>query len=430
MGQWTVTARLGDDTYTQQRDWDEDPTLPCLLGVAWSHELDSGVADTWPIPDLLTTATVTLLVEQASDAAHYDPTTTVHLEFYADAAATTVVDTFSGRGSFPLMEAHPQGVLVTITVVSYLLDLDAYMTGGGTMPAEQTDARLNRELGFGLSGDWMDLAARPVGAVSLLELARDSLYYGLADTEVNPSLPARWEMYQLVQNTDADGYLDPFFPWGVGELDQRVISTAPLRLRENPDDPGTYELHADPDDPAEYVIDAAEVALELQLGRAIGQSVNTVHVVMDDDTHVTATNHQEAGEYVIAAERETELADPAQGLILADYLLPEGTTPSEWEAEAVTVLLDHTPDGWYPPPLRTVAALGGIPRHYHPENLTYLVGVVSRVSLAVSQGVAVVTVKLDSRRIVSANVVSLSLDEVPQDIDTITGTIDSFINAG
>ena len=432
MSTWTVKATLGSDTFTQQRDWDEDPTLPALMSVEWTHELDIADADAWPVPDQLTTATVTLLMAEAADAAEFSPVMPCHLEFYADAAAATVVDSFDGRGSFPVIEYHPRGVLVTVTVVSYLMDLDAYLTGGGAMPAEEVDDRLNRELGFGLSGEWMDLAARPIGGITLLELARETLGYGLHNDEVNPALPDRWEMYQLIQNVDAAGNLDPFFPWGVGLVPRRVFSSAPLQLRENPDDPGTYELWADPDDPdtADLVIDAQNVLAALRLTRSIDRSVNTVSVEMADGTYATATNHQEAGEFVIATQRTgTELATFAEGLALAEFLLPEGTDPSEWEADAFTVNLDATPDGWYPQPLRSVMAVGGVPRMYHPERLTYLAGVTSRIALSVTQGTAQVTITLDSRRVISDTPTALSIDEVPQDIDTVTGVIDSFINA-
>jgi hypothetical protein len=429
---WTVEVTLGPDTFTQQRAPDADPTLPCLLSVEWSHELDLSEADAWPVPDEFTTATVVLLMERASDAAHYSPVMPCHLAFYTDDPATTPVDTFDGRGSFPVIDWHPLGVQVTITVVSYLLDLDAYLTGGGTMPAEQADARLNRELGFGLSGTWMDLAARDVGGISLLELARETLGYALVDVGVNPSLPASWEMYQLVQNVDAAGNLDPFFPWGIGEVPRRVFSSAPLQLRENPDDPGTFELWADPDDPAtaSLVIDADTVAQQLRLTRSIDRSINTVSVELADGTYATATNHQEAGEFVVATQRTgTQLATFAQALVLAEFLLPEGTDPSEWEADAFTVVLDATPADWYPQPLRSVMAVGNVPRQAHPDELTYLVGVVSRLNLAVASGSAQVTVTLDSRRVISDTPTALSIDEVPQDIDTVSGTIDSFIHA-
>lgn len=432
MSIWTVRATIGGDTFDQQRDPEFEPTLPCLYSVQWSHELDLDSDDAWPVPDALTTATVTVLVAAASDAASWDSSTVVHLEFLADEPAATVVDSFSGRGSFPTIQPHPLGALITITVVSYLLDLDGFTTGGAAMPAEEVDARLNREVGWGLGGNWMDLAARPANPVTLLELIRETLSYGLAGSSGVPPLPTDWDQQQLVANVDAAGALDPVFPWGISELARSTFSSGPLVLRENPDDPGTWELWADPDEPAtaDVVIDANDVYLDAQWSRGIGRSVNTVHVIMADDSIQSASNVA-AGEPVVAYTIETELTNATEGAGLAAFLLPDGDgEPSPWEASGFTVDLDATPDGWYPRPLRDVMALGRIPRHYHPEALTYFLGVVARTELAVAQGHATVTVTLERRRILSPGPPTvLTIDEVPQTIESLHDTIDNFGNS-
>lgn len=426
-GNWQVRARIGSDVFTQDRDLEEEPVLPSLYSVSWSHELDLDSEEAWPVPDALTTASVQLLMATAADAAAWDPTTVVHLEFLAD--GLTVSDSFSGRGSFPVIEPHDLGVLVTISVVSYLMDLDAYLTGGVAMPAEEVDARLNREVGFGLGGTWMDLVARDPNPVSILTLARDTLGYGAVEAGFGPTL--HWELYQLTAEVDAAGDLDPLFPWGVAQLETDIYSPAPLQLRPNPDAPGTWELWADPDDVATQanVVDALEVEFNARWSRGIGRSVNTVHVVMADDTIQSASNWTEGA--VVAYTVETELATPAEGLALAQLLLPAGDgEPSPWEADAFTVLLDHTPDGWYPPPLREVLALGRLERRHHPEGLTYFVGLVSRVEFSATQGTATVQVQLQSRRVLAPGApTGITIDDVPQDIDTLTDTIDSFVNA-
>lgn len=434
MSTWTVRARIGADTFTQQRDPEEEPTLPVLYAVQWSHELDIE-DDAWPVPEALTTATVTVLLAQASDAEDWDPTTTVHLEFLADAAATTVVDSFTGRGSFPVLEPHPLGALATITVVSYLMDLDAYLTGAAIMPAEEVDARLNREMGWGLGGQWADLAARAANPVTLLELTRSTLAYGASQTELNPALPDKWRIHELTAETDPlTGELDPVLPWGILQLDVDTYSSAPLVLRANPDAPGTWELWADPDEPAtaDAVIDANHVAMGARWGRAIGAAVNTIHVKMADGTFQTATSAA-PGDPVVAYTVETDLATASEGLAIAQMLLPqpaEEGVSSPWEADAFTVLLDDTPDGWYPRPLREVMALGRIPREWHPTGSTYFLGIITRRELQVAQGTATVSVKLEGRLVLSPGPPdTLTIDEVPQTIDSLTDTINNFGNS-
>lgn len=434
MSVWTLRATIGADVYTQQRvedpDPDADPVLPALVSVKWLHELEDH--DGWPRMRALTTAQVQLLVANASDVADVTPATVVHLELFTDEAATTVVDSWSGRGSFPTIEPTELGCLVTISVVSYLMDLDGYLTGGAAMPAEEVDARLNRELGMGLGGEWAALAARDPDPISLLELARDTLAYGAVQTQPNPALPDRWRLQDFVPNIDAAGQLDPLFPWGIEQLEVRVFSPAPLRLREHPDAPGTYELWADPADPEAYVIDAADTAMDAVWSRDVTGAVNTVHVKLADDTYVTASNAG-AGDVIVAYTLETDLADPAEALAIATMLLPptDAVMASGWEAESFEVVLDFTPDGWYVQPLREVMALGGLQRRHHPEAVTYWVGVVTSIELVAASGRASVIVTLENRPIESPGAPeALTIDEVPQTIDSIPVPIDNFVNAG
>lgn len=434
MSIWTVRATIGADVFTQQRvanpDPDADPVLPALLSVKWLHELED--SEGWPRARALTTATVQLLVANASDAADYTPDTVVHLEFYADELATTVVDSFSGRGSFPTIEPHELGAVVTIAVVGYLMDLDAYLTGGVAMPAEEADARFARELGIGAGGEWAELAARAPDPITLLELGRELAAYGASQIELNPALPDRWRLHGLLANVDAAGVLDPVLPWTLETLDVSMFSTAPLQLRENPDAPGTYELWADPDDPATaaLVIDAADTTMDAVWSRRVDHNINTVHIKLADGTFVTASNAA-AGDVLVAWTLETQLADSAEASAIATQLLPptDAVVSSDWEAEAFTVVLDFTADGWYPLDLRELMALGNLQRRHHPEALTYWVGVVTSRELVVSGGSATVTLQLEGRPVQSTSLTTLDIDDVPQTIDSVTGTIDSFVHA-
>lgn len=435
MSVWTLRATIGGTTYTQQRvenpDPDADPALPALVAVKWLHELEDG--DGWPRARALTTAQVQLLVDEAADAADITPETVVHLELLTDELATTVVDSWSGRGSFPTIEPTELGCLVTISVTSYLLDLDGYMTGGAAMPAEEADARMARELGLGIGGEWAELAARPADPISLLELARDTFSYGAAQTELNPALPNKWRLFDFLPQTDAAGQLDPVTPWGIEQLDVRVFSPAPLTLRENPDAPGTYELWADPEGTAAaYVIDGANTTMEAVWSRKVGGvRINTVHLVMADDTYVTASN-AEPGDVIVAYTIETQLADAGEALEIATQLLPptDALVDSGWEAESFTVVLDYAPDGWYVQPLREVMALGGIQRRHHPEGVTYWVGVVTSTELVASGGSASVTVQLEGRAVEGPGAPdSITINDVPQTINSVKPAIDRFIHA-
>lgn len=427
MSTWQVVATIGGTTFTATRVTTDPPpeaTLPALLSVRWSHDLER-TDEAWPTRTALTTATVQLLMDTAAEAATWGPGTVVHLEFLAEVGGA-VVDSYSGRASFPEIEPHEVGVLVTITVSSYLLDLSGYPTGGGVMPSETPRARLNREMGWGLgvAFDAMTLAARPVGLTNLLALVQDTLFGSLADSEVNPALPPKWGMYEVTAEVDSDGNLDPLFPWGIVELERRSFLTdPPLLVRENPDDPGTYELWADPDDPAtaDAVVDGNLVEFRAKWSRRLDRQTNTIHVQLADGTYWTASN-AEPGEGLVAYTRETQLAGFADAEVLADFLLPDRQGPAEpsaWEAESFTVLLNHTPDGWYPKALRGFMALSDVQRHHHPEALTYLVGMVTGLALEATGDEARVTVTLEGHRVYSDPPGILTIDDVPHAIDAM-----------
>lgn len=442
MSTWQVRATIGLFTlFTATKTEDPaDVAPPQLMSVRWSHELER-TDRAWPARTGLTTATLQLVMAEAADAAEWGPQTEVFLEFLTEPGGT-VVDSFAGRASFPEIEPLPPGsgagVLVTLTVSSYLLDLASYPEGGYDYPAESVADRVNRLMGgtvtlhpkvFGFQ-----LAARPKATSNILDLVVETMNCSLADVEVNPSLPDRWMMYELAPNLLAGG-LDPVAPWTFLEMERRSFSSAPLKVRANPDDPGTYELWADPDDPdtAAVVVDANAVEFGGKWSRRLDRSTNVVTVVLADGSYAFANNAPGVLRALVNYTRETPLTDPDQALELAQYLVPEDQGPAEvsaWDPEEFTVLLDHTPDGWYVPGLREYLALGPLVREHVPDRHVYAVGLVTATTLEASGSTARVTVTIEGHRADSLGAFGLTIDDVPQAIDAFpTTTIDAMAHA-
>lgn len=442
MATWQFRATIGGTLYTATRTEDPaDVAPPALYSVRWSHELER-TDRAWPARTALTTATVQLVMAEAADAAEWGPTTPVFLEFLTEAGGA-VVDSFAGRASFPEIEPLPEGsgagVLVTITVSSYLLDLASYPEGGYDFPAETVAARVNRLMGGTVTLHpkvWgFDLAARPKSTSNILDLVVETMNCSLADAEVHPGLPDRWIMHELAPNLLAGG-LDPVAPWTFDSMDRRIFSSAPLQVRENPDAPGTYELWADPDDPdtESLVVDANRVEFGGKWARRLDRSTNIVTVTMADGSYQVANNAPGVLRALVNYTRETTLTDPAEALALAEYLVPEDQGPAEpsaWDPEAFTVLLDHTPDGWYVPGLREYLAIGNLTRAHHPDAQVYAVGLVTSIVLEATGDTARVTVTIEGHRAYGPGAPDgLSIDEVPQDIDAFpTTTIDAMAHA-
>lgn len=436
MSEWTVRMTVpGLAIYTGTRslliDPDADPVLPQLTSVKWSHELDDS-DEAWPRREAMTTATVQLLMTEAADAAWIGPQSIVLLELLTETGGD-VVDSFSGRPSYPTIVPHELGVLVTVTVTDYLLDLQGFMVGGVPLPAELASDRINDLMGGSLivPEPWWAvlLAARPANAVSLLDFMMEVVYGTMAEKTVL-HIGVQYAAYELRPRLDG-GYLHPTNPWHLVALDKRTYANPPpLRLREHPDHPGTYEAYADPADPA--VIDADATTFGAEWRKRLETSVNTVHVKLADGTHVTATNAVPGTDQLIAYTRETQL-DPSEAdnaLELATFLLPErgNTPPQEWQADEFTVLLNETPDGWYPLELRRVMALGGLQRRHHPQQLTYMHGIVTKRELDVAGGVATVTLRLEVQPIFSPGPPEgITVDELPGTVDSLSWvTIDEL----
>lgn len=401
----------------------DDPVLPQLVSVTWTHALDDA-DEAWPRRQAISTATVVLLMETAADAAYIGPDSRVWLELLTEAAGDPV-DSFSGRASYPTITPHDDGVLVTITVTDYLLDLTAFAVGGADMPAETAADRINSLMGGSLEvplAPWSaQLAARPKNTTTLLAMMQEIVHGVMADANIHPTL-VTWAGYELRPHFDG-GYLHPTEPWQLVRLDKEPNPVPPpLKLREHPDAPGTFELWADPDDPdtAAAVLDASCTTFEAEWAKRYNLTVNTIHVKLADGSHVTATNNADLAVAPVAYTRETQLVDPDDALELAAFLLPAEklAEPSSWQAEAFTVLLDETPDGWYPLPLRSPMALGGIQRRHHPEALTYFTGVVTQLELSVAAGSATVTVRLEGQPVGESDPLAmLTVADLPGNVD-------------
>lgn len=434
MSEWTVRMTVpGLAIYTGTRslaiDPEADPVLPQLVSVSWTHELDDS-DEAWPRREAMSTATVQLLMDEAEDAAWIGPQSIVLLELLTETGGT-VVDSFSGRPSYPTIVPHDLGVLVSITVTDYLLDLAGFMVGGAPMPAELAATRINSLMGGSLIvpvAPWaVLLAARPANAVSLLDFMRELVYGTMAELLVL-HIGIRYIAYELRPRLDG-GYLHATNPWHLVELQKRTYADPPpLLLREHPDYPGTYEAYADPTDPdtAPAVIDADVTTFGAEWRKRLETSVNTVHIKMADGTHVTATNAVPGTDQLIPYTRETQLdaTEADNALELAEFLLPErgNTPPQSWQADEFTVLLNETPDGWYPLPLREVMALGGLQRRHHPQRSTYMHGIVTKRHLDVSGGDARVTVRLEAQPIFSPGPGSggLTVDGLPGTVDALS----------
>lgn len=438
IGAGAIGDRLGWAGVSLEAD---STAAPRLYSVRWSHELERTDRG-WPTRSALTTATVQLVMAQASDAAEWGPLTEVFLEFMTEPGGT-VVDSFAGRASFPEIEPLPEGsgagVLVTMTVSSYLLDLASLPEGGYDYPAETVADRVNRLMGGTITLDpsiWaFDLAGRAKATSNVLDLVVETLASSLADIEFNPALPPRWVMHEVMPNL-LNGGLDPVTPWTLGTLERRVFSSAPLQVRENPDAPGTYELWADPDDPDTFglVLDANLVEFGGKWSRRLDRSTNTVTVVLSDGSHVTANNAPGVLRALANYTRETNLTDPAEALALAEYLVPEDQGPAEpsaWDPEEFTALLDHTPVGWYVPGLRDYLAVGNLTRVHHPDNQVYAVGLVTSTLLDASGDTAKVTVTIEGHRAYGpGGPTGVEIDDVPQAIDAFPSTtIDAMAHA-
>lgn len=410
-------------------DPDVDPVLPQLVSVQWSHALDEA-DEAWPRREAITTATVVILMADAAEAAYIGPDSLVYLELLTEAGGDPV-DSFSGRASYPTIKPHDDGVMVTITVTDYLLDLTAFAVGGADMPAETAGVRINSLMGGSLLvplAPWSaPLAARPKNTTTLLAMMQEIVHGVMADANIHPTL-VTWAGYELRPRLDG-GYLHPLNPWHLVQLDKEPNPVPPpLKLREHPDAPGTIELWADPDDPdtAAAVIDASCTTFEAEWAKRYNLTVNTVHVKLADGSHVTATNNATLTQAPIAYTRETQLTDPADAQELAEFLLPAAklTEPSSWQADAFTVLLDETPDGWYPLPLRSPMALGGIQRRHHPEELTYFTGVVTSLELSVAAGTATVTVRLEGQPVGESDPATmLTVDDLPGNVEDYDPTV-------
>jgi hypothetical protein len=443
MATWQVRATIGLLTLFTATKTDDpaDVAPPRLYSVRWSHELER-TDRAWPSRTAITTATVQLVMAEAADAADWGPQTEVFLEFLTEPGGA-VVDSFAGRASFPEIEPLPEGsgagVLVTLTVSSYLLDLASYPEGGYDYPAETVADRVNRLMGGTVTLHpkvWgFNLAARPKATSNILDLVVETMNCSLADISFNPALPDKWIMHELAPNLLSGG-LDPVHPWTFDTMERRSFSSAPLQVRANPDNPGTYELWADPDDPDTdgLVIDANEVEFGGKWTRRLDRSTNVVTVVMADGSYQFANNAPGVLRALVNYTRETTLTDPAEGLALAEYLVPEDQGPAEpsaWDPEEFTVLLNHTPDGWYVPGLREYLAVGNLQRVHHPDSQVYAIGLVTSTLLEASGDTAKVTVRIEGHRAYGPGAPQgITIDDVPQDIDAFpTTTIDAMAHA-
>lgn len=441
MSEWTVRVTIpGLAIYTGTRslviDPDADPVLPQLTSVQWSHELETD-DDAWPRREAITTATLTILMETAAQAATIGPQSLVYCELLTELGGDTV-DSFSGRASYPSIVPHELGVLVTITVTDYLIDLAAYMVGGADLPAELAADRINDMMGGSLivpETPWAVMqAARPANAVTLLDFMRELVGGTMAELVVL-HVGIQYAAYELRARLDG-GYLHPTNPWTLVRLDKRLFpDVPPLLLRENPDAPGTYEAYADPGDTdtAPAVIDGTCTTFDAQWAKRLNgpETINTVHVKLANGHHVSVTNAN-VSEALVAYTRETQLdsGETTNATALAEFLLPDANDEptSSWQAESFTVLLNETPDGWYPMPLRSIMALSDIQRRHHPEAKTYLAGVVTKLELSVAAGVATATVRLEGMPIYGGDVAAggITIDQLPGTIDQLDVTMNEL----
>lgn len=402
--------------------------LPRLVGVRMTDALEDALG-VWPPKKARETATIVLVCATAAEAAAMvTQGTDVDLRFYADAATPVGSPTFQfvGRASDPEIAPHPLGVVVTVVVSDYRVDLDAETVGGVAYPAEAADARLQRmftEAGMATSPGltsprtWPALAARPAEPVSLLEEVSRILSFVVA------SDPTGYHLQELVPQLGADGGLYTT-PYRADPIPDVPVSPAPLRIN-----PATGAVTADPDDlvTRPYVVDANRVAFGGTWTRRRGDQVDTVDVVLADQSVVRVTTHVN-GQARSTYRLETSLTDLADGARTGEHLLParyDTADPSGWQAETFTVYLNETPVGWFPRPLREVMAVADLQARHNPDGTTWWAGVVAARELVVAEGVATVALTLAAVGS-AAGANSVTIDALTVPIDSLTHTIDTL----
>lgn len=445
MSVWTMRATIGGTTWTATRVTDPDPPAPvppALVGIRWTDELQDGTrAGAWPRWRAISTAQVVLFMENASEAAWITSGLPVYLEFLTPGTPDPVVVAWwAGRASDPRIEPHDQGVLVTVVCTDYLADLGEYTAGTTNYPAGEADDHMLEIMedaglpdissaGTGVTPFWDNIAARPAEAGSVLDLLTQVLTTSTNYTVI-PGVPVPTvsapRMYEVRPNLDAAGELDASFPWEFSELVRSVTTPAPLVLTEGP--PGTWTATVDPDDPATrpYVLDAAaEVLFDAVWSRRLVDATNTVDVVMHNQDVVRVTT---AGDNPRVTYRvETHQTEVDRAAALASFLLPDAGDASgaAWQPESLTVLLNNTPDGFFPGPIRSVFAVGPIQERHHPEGVPYWVGVVTRIDLDASADDARATLTLESRP-VDTGAASITIDQLPGTVDGLAVSIDDL----
>ncbi len=439
---WTIRATIGDTTWSATRNPDPDPETPpvppCLVSVRWTDELQDGArVGAWPRWQAITTAQVVLVMADATEAGWITNGLPVFLEFLT-ATDTDPVATWAGRATDPKIEPHDQGVLVTVVCTDYLADLGEYTSGTANFAAGEADDHLLDIMdqaglpavstaGSTVSNFWDNVAARPAEAGTVLDLLTQVLTTATNYEVIPIPLPHVGEvaMHEVRPNLDADGLLDEAFPWKLAKLDRSVTTPAPLVLTEGP--PGTWTATVDPSDPdtRPYVLDAdTEVLFDAVWSRRLVDATNTVDVVMHNQDVVRVTTGATPR---VTYRVETHLTELDGGGRLAAFLMPDpgDAAVSAWQPEALTVLLNQTPDGFFPGPLRSVFAVGPLQARHHPEGVTYWVGVVTRMDLAASGDDARVTLSLESRP-VSAGADAITIDDLPGTINGLDVTIDAL----
>lgn len=444
MSVWTIRATIGDTTWTATRVTDADPpeaVPPALVSVRWTDELEPGDrAGAWPRWRAITTAQVVLIMEDATEAAWITNGLPVYLEFLTPGTPDPVVVAWwAGRASDPKIQPHELGVLVTVTCTEYLADLGEYTSGLTNYAAGEADDHLLEIMedaglpdisatGTGVTPFWDGIAARPAEAGSVLDLVTQVLTTSTNYTVI-PGIPVPTvsapRMYEVRPNLSA-GVLDPSFPWKYSELLRSITTPAPLVLTEDP--PGTWTATVDPTDPdtRPYVLDAdSEVLFDAVWSRRLVDATNTVDVVMHDQTLVRVTTAGDAPRVTYRVETHQTEVDRAAAL--ASFLLPDTgeAEGASWQPETLTVLLNNTPDGFFPGPIRSVFAVGPLQARHHPEGSTYWVGVVTRIDLDASAGDARATLTMESRP-VDTGADSITIDQLPGTVDGLAVRIDDL----
>lgn len=434
---WRCVARVGELVVSsvqlaEDADPDTDPELPQLAEVRWTDELTAD-QHTWPLTQGPSTAKLVLLLDSAADAAAITASTTVAVELYRQDADTVPVATFHGRASDPVITPHELGVMVELTCGDYLSDLAADTVGASDYPSETTEDRVHRLFdavgqprpkewleasgvwvslpdsytsGKGPEGVWPMLAARSASATSLLAEAQATLAHSVWRTwQVITEGLSRFrdpQMYELRPHL-TDGELDPTIPWQVVELDPELEANAPLRLVLS-DRVWTAEVADDDPDVMDVLVPAEYTSWDATWARRTVSDVNTVDVVLADQSVVRSTT-LEPGERRVTDRRETQLTgayhpdavtafgasvvgDPAKHL--GDFLLPDrlDTPGSSWEADRFTVELDRAgaPADWWPGELREVRTVSGVQPRHSPEGRSWWTGVVAFREVSIAGG--------------------------------------------